>query len=117
MSDTCIRHEPDFRYTVSEYKYSISRETKNFVYSTMKYYPCTLALLFMGTVTVSQAAPLTVEDFCDIKTSAPVSVKEMRPMADGLTYAAISDDGHSIDVYSYKTGKQVNTLFSVDAIK
>ncbi|MDE5878357.1 MAG: S9 family peptidase [Muribaculaceae bacterium] len=83
----------------------------------MKYYPCTLALLFMGTVTVGQATPLNVEDYCDVKISAPVSIKEMRPLADGLTYAAISDDGRSIEVYSYKSGKKVNTLFSVDAIK
>lgn len=63
------------------------------------------------------ANALTVEDYCDLNLSRAASVKEMRPLADGVSYAAISDDGRSIDVYSYKTGKKVSTLFSVDNIK
>lgn len=60
---------------------------------------------------------LTVEDYCDPVISAPASVKEMRPMADGLTYCAISDDGRSIEVFSYKSGKKLSTIFSLDNIK
>ncbi len=36
---------------------------------------------------------------------------EVRPMADGETYAQISDDGKRIVTYSFKTGKQVGVLF------
>lgn len=60
---------------------------------------------------------LTIEDYCDIKVNAPASIKEMRPMADGVSYLAISDDGSRIDIYSYKTGKQTGTLFDVNSIK
>ena len=41
------------------------------------------------------------------------SMKEVRPMADGETYAQISDDGKRIVIYSFKTGKQVGILFDV----
>ena len=41
----------------------------------------------------------------------------MSPLDGGQEYAAISDDGRSIDRYSYRTGKKVGTLFSLDAIK
>ena len=39
------------------------------------------------------------------------SMTEVRPMADGETYAQISDDGKRIVTYSFKTGKQVGVLF------
>lgn len=63
------------------------------------------------------AARLTVDDFCDLKLSAPATVKEMRPLNDGATYACISDDGKRIEVFSYKTGKKTSTLFDTDAVK
>jgi len=39
------------------------------------------------------------------------TLSEVRPMADGETYAQISDDGKRIVTYSFKTGKQVGVLF------
>ena len=60
---------------------------------------------------------LTIEDYCDIKVNAPSTIKEMRPMADGVSYLAIGENGKTIDVYSYKTGQKTSTLFDVDAIK
>ena len=39
------------------------------------------------------------------------SMTEVSPMADGETYAQISDDGKRIITYSFKTGKQVAVLF------
>ena len=65
----------------------------------------------------TQACPLTADDYCDVKISAPASVKEMTPMPDGETYACISDDEKRIELFSYKTGKQISTLFDVDATK
>lgn len=62
------------------------------------------------------ATTLSINDYCDVKIAAPKSVKEMTPLADGETYACISDNGNAIEVYSYKTGKKVNTLFDVNNI-
>ena len=39
------------------------------------------------------------------------TLSEVRPMADGETYAQISADGKRIVTYSFKTGKQVGVLF------
>lgn len=63
------------------------------------------------------ASGLTAADYCDVSLSAPRRVKEMRPMADGVSYCALSDDGRAIEVFSYKTGKKTSTLFSLDAVK
>lgn len=68
-------------------------------------------------VMAANAAVLTVEDYCDPKITAPASVKEMRPLAGGLTFAAVSDDGRSVEAFSYKTGEKVSTLFSLDGVK
>ena len=63
------------------------------------------------------AAPLTIDDYCSPELTAPAGVKEMRPLNDGESFAAISDDGKAIGVYSYKTGEKVSTLFSIDGVK
>jgi len=63
------------------------------------------------------AAPLDAKDYCDITVNAPAGIREMRPLADGKTYSAVSSDGRSIDIYSYATGKKTGTLFSLDAVK
>ena len=65
----------------------------------------------------ASAAPLTVDDYCTPALISPKGVKEMRPLADGTSYAAVSDDGRRIEVFSYKTGKAISTLFSLDAVK
>lgn len=63
------------------------------------------------------ASALTIEDYIAPGKNSPVAIKEMRPLSDGLTYAAISEDGRSIDIFEYKTGKKIGTLFSIDGIK
>lgn len=65
----------------------------------------------------ADASALTVEDYCDIATATPAGIKEMRRMADGVTYAAISDDGKRIETFSYKDGKKTGTLFDIDKVK
>lgn len=60
---------------------------------------------------------LTVEDYCDPHTNGPVRIKEMRAMPDGTGYAAISSDGKKIEVFDYKTGKVIKSLFDLDAVK
>lgn len=74
--------------------------------------------LIAGVSSLTAAAlPLSVEDYCDLSVNQPKGVKEMTPMADGLSYCAISDDGKRIEVFSYKTGKKTATLFDIDAVK
>ena len=41
----------------------------------------------------------------------PKTMKEVRPMADGETYAQMSDDGKRVEICSFCTGKQVGVLF------
>lgn len=66
---------------------------------------------------VSMASPLSVEDYCSIPATTPAGVKVMHPLADGVSFSAISDDGKQIDVYSYKTGEKISTLFSISGVK
>jgi len=42
---------------------------------------------------------------------------EVRAMADGETYAQISDDGKRIETYSFKTGKKVGVLFDASTAR
>ncbi len=63
------------------------------------------------------AASLSIEDYCDPKIAAPVAVKDMTPLSDGVSYAAVSDDGNAIEIFSYKTGKKTGELFSISGVK
>lgn len=74
-------------------------------------------LLALTVLSAAQGYALTVEDYCDIKTARPAGVKEMTPMPDGESYAAVSDDGKSIELFSFKTGEKTGVLFSVDEVK
>ena len=83
-------------------------------YSFIPRFICTA--LIAGT-SVYCANALTVDDYCSPRQTAPVRIKEMRPLNGGLTYAAISEDGKSIEVFDYKTGKKVSTLFDINTVK
>lgn len=65
----------------------------------------------------SGALALELQDYCDVKYNQPKGIKEMTPLKDGESFAAISDDGNSIEVYSYKTGEKISNLFSLSGIK
>ncbi len=77
---------------------------------------CSLATISIAAGGLSAFA-LTIEDYVAPGKNAPAGIKEMRPLADGLTYAAISEDGRSINIFEYRTGKKTGTLFSLDQIK
>lgn len=77
---------------------------------------CSALVAFVG-MSVNSASLLSVDDFCNITVNSPKGVKTPTPLGDGETYAAISDDGRSIEVFSYKTGKKISTLFSLDSQK
>lgn len=70
-----------------------------------------------GLALSASSAALDAPDYCDVHVSASASVGEMRPLADGKSYAMVSDDGRRIDVYSYQSGKKTGTLFDLDAVK
>lgn len=84
----------------------------------MKVHKRIISLGVAGLVALGgNAAVLTAEDYCSPALTAPAGVKEMRPLADGESFTALSDDGRSIDIYSYKTGLKTGTLFSIDGVK
>ncbi len=77
-------------------------------------------ILLASCAAASTAVPalaLTPEDYCDPKITAPAAITAMRPLADGSTYAAISADKSSIEVFSYRTGKKTGVLFSLSGVK
>lgn len=69
------------------------------------------------TFTASSTYALTIQDYCTISHTSPRGIKEIRPMADGISYSAISPNGRSIETFDYKTGKITGTLFSLDNVK
>lgn len=73
--------------------------------------------LSMAGLCAGKMSALTIEDYIAPGKNSPVGIKEMRPLADGLTYAAISEDGRSIEIFEYRTGKKTGTLFSLDGVK
>ncbi len=85
----------------------------------MKRYPFLSAFaITLASVSYASAATiLTAADYCSPDLTSPAGIKEMIPMADGVSFAAKSDDGKSIEVYSYKTGEKISTLFSIDGVK
>ncbi len=77
-----------------------------------------IALCMLATLASPEAAVvLDVSDYCDVKKTRPAGIGELRPMADGKSYSAVSKDRRSIDIFSYATGKKTGTLFSLDAVK
>lgn len=76
-----------------------------------------LALAMAITAGTAGAYALQVEDYCQPDLTRPESVKTPCPLADGISYAAVSEDGRSIESFSYKTGKKLSTLFSLDTQK
>ena len=60
-------------------------------------------VLAFGSAMTVEAQTLSVEDFCDIKKSSPARIKDMRPLSGGQEYAAVSDDGRSIEKFIFLT--------------
>lgn len=75
------------------------------------------AALGLSSILATYGATLTPADYCNPSLTAPAGVKNMYPLADGESFAAISNDGKSIEVFSYKTGARISTLFSIDGVK
>jgi dipeptidyl-peptidase-4 len=71
---------------------------------------CALSLSLLLALSGLAGHQLTLKDVTGGKFSSQ-SMRAVYPMADGETYAQISDDGKKIVTYAFRTGKQVGTLF------
>ncbi|MDE7401872.1 MAG: S9 family peptidase [Muribaculaceae bacterium] len=75
------------------------------------------SLIFAATAGLGSMTALNVDDFCNVKITAPAGIKDIHPLADGETFAALSDDGKAIELYSYKTASKIGTIFSISGVK
>ena len=73
-------------------------------------------LLLMATTFIIKAE-LSISDYCDLKYTTPKSINDITPLADGESFAAISNDGKAIEKFSYKTGKKTGELFRLSEVK
>ena len=69
-------------------------------------------LIFHLSFLSAGAQSLTLKDVTD-GTFHQETMREVRPLAGGDTYAQISDDGQRIETYSFKTGMKVGALFDL----
>jgi len=72
------------------------------------------AALFFAANDILSDNMLTLEDIANGKFAAE-TLSAVTPLADGESYAMISDDGTKILKYSYKTGKQTVVLMDVSS--
>lgn len=64
----------------------------------------------MGAANMMVAQQITLDDIMNYQ-YLPKRVKEVRPLADGESYACVSDDGRKIERHSFKTGEVLEVLF------
>ncbi|MCH5240409.1 MAG: DPP IV N-terminal domain-containing protein [Muribaculaceae bacterium] len=62
-------------------------------------------------------AELNIEDYCDVRFASPASIRAITPLPDGSSFAAISEDGNAIEIYSFKNGKKTGELFRLSDVK
>ncbi len=79
-------------------------------------------IAFMCAVLLTAAVHVFAGDRLDLKsiTGGEFSgrhITGVKPLDDGETYARLSSDGKQIVKYSFRTGKQVGTLFDVNTVR
>ena len=74
-------------------------------------------LISLFFIALNIQAELTISDYCVSSNSSPAGIKAITPLMDGESFAVISDDGKSIESYSYKTGKKTGEIFNLDKVK
>ena len=72
---------------------------------------------FLSVFALQAMAELSISDYCDLSLCVPNGIKDITPLNDGESFAAISDDGNAIETYSYKTGKKTGELFNLSTVK
>lgn len=65
----------------------------------------------------SPAIAITPSEYCNQAINQPKGIKEMTPMPDDETYLCVGEEGKTIERFSYKTGKKLDTIFDVNTIK
>ncbi len=70
------------------------------------------ALSVVGTAMAAQAQQISLDDVTTYR-YAPKSIRSVRPLADGESYASVSDDGRRIEKCSFKTSEVTDVLFDV----
>lgn len=71
-----------------------------------------MSTAFLTIQTKAQNAPLTLEDIVEGK-YFPKNIYGITPMNDGESYTQLSEDGKRIVRSSFKTGKEIETLFDI----
>lgn len=76
-----------------------------------------LSIITVLMIVCGVKANLTISDYCDLNLAVPSGIKDITPLSDGESFAAISEDGKVIEKYSYKTGKKTGELFNLNTVK
>lgn len=74
------------------------------------------AMAIVGAVQMASAQQITLEDVTSYR-YAPRSIRAVRPLADGESYASASDDGKRIERCSFKTGVVTDVLFDAESAR
>ena len=75
-----------------------------------------MLLMLLMSVGISAGKHLNMRDITSGAFRAE-SMADVQALADGKTYAQLSDDGQRVEKYSFETGKLVGTLFDVTKVK
>ena len=76
-----------------------------------------LSIICLALSFLSVKAELTISDYCDLKLATPKGIKDITPLPDGESFAAISENGNAIEKFSYKTGKKTGEIFNLSEVK
>lgn len=74
------------------------------------------AMAIVGSVQMASAQQITLEDVTSYR-YAPKSVRAVRPLADGESFASVSTDGKRIEKCSFKTGDVTDVLFDASTAR
>ena len=74
-----------------------------------------VAALLLGHVSAGAADTLTIKDITSGKYAAE-NLRSLTPLADGESFAQISQDRDKILKYSFTTGKQTGVVFDTEAV-
>ena len=75
----------------------------------------TVAVCLMTALQLTAGERLSLKEITSGQFRAE-TLAEVRPLADGATYAQISSNGRQVVQYLFKTGQQVGVLFDVDVV-
>ena len=74
------------------------------------------AMAIVGAVQMACAQQITLEDVTSYR-YAPKAIRDVHPLADGESYACVSDGGKRIEKCSFKTGEVTDVLFDAGSAR